>query len=304
MVKRDRGQEHGQGIADPHPALQGRIRARSLEAGRTGRFALLKTYPICRWSGELGPKIKEGDRQAPEGFYKITPGADESELAISTCRSTSAIPNAFDRAHGRTGAQLMVHGDCSSRGCYAMTDEQICGNLRARRASPSSAASKSFQVQAYPFRMTPAEYRQASQQPEHGVLEDAQEGQRPFRGDAAGAEGRRLREALRVRRRSRRNGRAADVQRGRPVPGYEVPEDIASAVREKQHHDEVQIAELTRRGTAVAPVQAPAPMAACIRCSWPSREEQSDRRSRRRRRPVRQHAARHHPGDRAAAAAA
>ena len=57
---------------------------------RDGRYALLKTYPICRWSGELGPKIKEGDRQAPEGFYTITPGADESELAIIICRSTSA----------------------------------------------------------------------------------------------------------------------------------------------------------------------------------------------------------------------
>ena len=49
---------------------------------RTGRFALLKTYPICRWSGELGPKIKEGDRQAPEGFYTHHPGPDESELAV------------------------------------------------------------------------------------------------------------------------------------------------------------------------------------------------------------------------------
>ena len=41
---------------------------------REGRYALLKTYPICRWSGELGPKIKEGDRQAPEGFHIVTPG--------------------------------------------------------------------------------------------------------------------------------------------------------------------------------------------------------------------------------------
>ena len=40
----------------------------------TGQYALLKTYPICRWSGELGPKVKQGDRQAPEGFYTITPG--------------------------------------------------------------------------------------------------------------------------------------------------------------------------------------------------------------------------------------
>ena len=65
----------------------------------SGRFALLRTYPICRWSGELGPKIKQGDRQAPEGFYTITPGLmnpDSSQyLAINT-----GFPNAYDRANG------------------------------------------------------------------------------------------------------------------------------------------------------------------------------------------------------------
>src|SRR5205814_4008695 len=90
----------------------------------SGRFALLRTYPICRWSGELGPKFKTGDRQAPEGFYAITPGLmnpDSSQyLAINT-----GFPNAYDRANGRTGAFLMIHGGCSSAGCYAMTDEQI-----------------------------------------------------------------------------------------------------------------------------------------------------------------------------------
>ena len=91
---------------------------------RTGRFALLHTYPICRWSGELGPKFREGDRQAPEGFYTITPGLMNPNsnyyLAINT-----GFPNTYDRANGRTGALLMIHGDCSSIGCYAMTDEQI-----------------------------------------------------------------------------------------------------------------------------------------------------------------------------------
>ena len=80
---------------------------------KTGRFALLKTYPICRWSGDLGPKIKQGDRQAPEGFYTITPGLMNPNsnyyLAINT-----GFPNAYDRANGRTGAFLMIHGDCSS----------------------------------------------------------------------------------------------------------------------------------------------------------------------------------------------
>jgi murein L,D-transpeptidase YafK len=91
---------------------------------RSGRFAMLKTYPICRWSGELGPKIREGDRQAPEGFYTITPGQmnPNSQYYLSF---DLGYPNAYDRAHGRTGAHLMVHGDCSSRGCYSMTDEQI-----------------------------------------------------------------------------------------------------------------------------------------------------------------------------------
>jgi murein L,D-transpeptidase YafK len=90
---------------------------------RSGRFALLRTYPICRWSGQLGPKIKQGDRQAPEGFYTITPGLlnpnSNYYLAINT-----GFPNASDRANGYTGAFLMIHGDCSSSGCYAVRDKQ------------------------------------------------------------------------------------------------------------------------------------------------------------------------------------
>ncbi len=51
----------------------------------TGRFQILKTYPICRWSGDLGPKLQEGDRQAPEGFYTITPELMNSELQLLSC---------------------------------------------------------------------------------------------------------------------------------------------------------------------------------------------------------------------------
>ncbi|MFX7731716.1 hypothetical protein ABTK10_19510, partial [Acinetobacter baumannii] len=89
---------------------------------RSGQFALLKTYPICRWSGDLGPKVREGDRQAPEGFYSINPSQMNPQSAYYLSFNTG-FPNAFDKALGRTGSQLMVHGDCSSRGCYAMTDE-------------------------------------------------------------------------------------------------------------------------------------------------------------------------------------
>ena len=119
---------------------------------KTGRFALLTTYPICRWSGDLGPKVKEGDRQAPEGFYNITPAQmnPESQFYLAF---NMGYPNAYDRSLGRTGAHLMVHGDCSSRGCYAMTDEQM-SEIYALGRESFFGGQQSFQVQAYPFRMT------------------------------------------------------------------------------------------------------------------------------------------------------
>src|SRR5262249_11399312 len=119
---------------------------------RTGRFEKLKTYPICRWSGELGPKIKEGHRQAPEGFYNVTPGQMNPKSQFYLAFNVG-YPNAFDRAHGRTGGDVMVHGDCSSRGCYSMTDEQVLEIYSLGRES-FFGGQRSFQVQAYPFRMT------------------------------------------------------------------------------------------------------------------------------------------------------
>jgi len=120
----------------------------------TGRFQLLKIYPICRWSGDLGPKLQEGDRQAPEGFYTITPELMNPNsnfyLAINT-----GYPNSFDKANDRDGSLLMIHGDCWSSGCYAMTDEQISEVYSLARDS-FLGGRRSFQVQAYPFRLTPA----------------------------------------------------------------------------------------------------------------------------------------------------
>ncbi len=89
-----------------------------------GRYALYRRFPICFYSGELGPKVRAGDKQAPEGFYRV-------ELAQLNPHSryhrsfNLGYPNAYDRAHGYTGALLMVHGKCVSVGCYAMGDEQI-----------------------------------------------------------------------------------------------------------------------------------------------------------------------------------
>jgi murein L,D-transpeptidase YafK len=119
---------------------------------RTGHFELLKTYPICKWSGDLGPKMHEGDRQAPEGFYTITPVQMNPNsnyyLAINT-----GFPNSFDKANDRDGTFLMIHGNCASIGCYAMTDDGIADIYALAREA--FVARPSFQVQAYPFRMTP-----------------------------------------------------------------------------------------------------------------------------------------------------
>jgi murein L,D-transpeptidase YafK len=119
---------------------------------RSGRFALLNSYPVCKFSGNLGPKLMEGDYQAPEGFYDITPdqmNPNSSEyLAFNM-----GFPNAFDRSLGRTGSFLMVHGGCLSVGCYAMTDyamEEIYGLVD----EAFKGGQEQVQLQAFPFRMT------------------------------------------------------------------------------------------------------------------------------------------------------
>ncbi len=117
-----------------------------------GTYALLKTYPMCRWSGQLGPKKREGDRQVPEGFYTITPGQmnPNSHYYLSF---NVGYPNAYDRAWDRGGGNIMVHGICSSAGCFSMTDEQI-GEIYAIAREAFNGGQREIQFQSYPFRMT------------------------------------------------------------------------------------------------------------------------------------------------------
>jgi murein L,D-transpeptidase YafK len=116
-----------------------------------GRWKLHKQYPVCHFSGELGPKMAEGDGQAPEGFYRVT----KSQLNPNSRYHLSfnlGYPNAYERAQGWTGSHLMVHGDCVSVGCYAMTDpliEEIYGAVAAALAK----GQKAVPVHCFPFRM-------------------------------------------------------------------------------------------------------------------------------------------------------
>jgi murein L,D-transpeptidase YafK len=220
----------------------------------SGRFALLKTYPICRWSGELGPKIKEGDRQAPEGFYDITPAQmnPNSQYYLSF---NLGYPNAFDRAHGRSGAHLMVHGDCSSRGCYSMTDEQI-GEIYALARESFFGGQKSFQVQAYPFRMTPANFAKHRNNPHMAFWKMLKRGNDHF--EVTGMEPKvdvcEKRYVFNAQPRADASTPLSFSAAGR-CPAYEVSQDVAAAVNDKQRQDEFKTAELIRRGTPTAPIK-------------------------------------------------
>ncbi|MCH9809035.1 MAG: murein L,D-transpeptidase [Alphaproteobacteria bacterium] len=119
-----------------------------------GRFYHYKTYPICNWSGNLGPKLKQGDKQAPEGFYQVARHQmnPNSSFHISF---NLGYPNAYDKSRKRTGNFLMVHGKCRSAGCYAMTDA-LMEEIYALARESFRAGQEKFQVHAFPFRMTEA----------------------------------------------------------------------------------------------------------------------------------------------------
>ena len=117
-----------------------------------GRFYLFRTYPICHWSGELGPKRATGDKQSPEGFYSVNKWQMNPNSSFHLAFNLG-YPNAYDKAHGRTGDFLMVHGKCKSAGCYAMTDALI-EEIYALAREAFAGGQEAFHVHAFPFRMS------------------------------------------------------------------------------------------------------------------------------------------------------
>jgi murein L,D-transpeptidase YafK len=121
---------------------------------KAGRFELFDSFPICHWSGTLGPKLYEGDRQAPEGFYSVSP----QQLVLSGRHARSldlGYPNAFDRSLARTGSHILVHGGCGSTGCFAMTDP-IMERIYTAAEQALRAGQQAIPVHVFPFRMTNA----------------------------------------------------------------------------------------------------------------------------------------------------
>ncbi|GAA5444657.1 hypothetical protein Misp06_02847 [Microbulbifer sp. NBRC 101763] len=117
-----------------------------------GKFKLFKEYEICAYSGDLGPKEQEGDLQSPEGFYFVNAGRLNpwSQFHLSF---NLGYPNKYDRMQGRTGSALMVHGDCVSIGCYAMTDTNI-NEIYTLATEALKGGQPFFRVHAFPFKLT------------------------------------------------------------------------------------------------------------------------------------------------------
>jgi len=198
---------------------------------RDGQYALLATYDICKWSGKLGPKIKEGDRQAPEGFYTITP-AQMNPKSSYYLSFNIGFPNAFDRAHGRTGSHLMVHGACSSAGCYSMTDE-AAGEIYALARDAFLGGQRSFEVNLYPFRMTPENMAKHRNDPNFDFWVMLKEGNDHFevtkKAPVVQVCGKRY--VFNV------DARGMPMQASLPCPPYRVPEWLDAAVKQKQAQD-------------------------------------------------------------------
>jgi len=118
------------------------------------RSRLFKSYSICSSSGFPGPKTREGDWQSPEGFYAVT--AEQMNPRSSYHLSFDiGYPNEYDRLFKRSGGKIMVHGSCSSMGCFAMSDDRI-EEIYALVHAALAGGQETIPVHIFPFPLTSA----------------------------------------------------------------------------------------------------------------------------------------------------
>jgi murein L,D-transpeptidase YafK len=206
-----------------------------------GRYTLLKTFPMCRWSGQLGPKTREGDMQVPEGFYTITPGQmnPNSNYYLSF---NVGYPNAYDRAYGRSGGNIMVHGVCSSAGCFSMTDKQIA-EIYALAREAFNGGQREIQMQSYPFHMTAENFAKHRYDPNIDFWKQLKVGADHFEvtktEPAVGVCGKRYVFDATADR---------SLEASAPCPALKRDDAVEAAVADKQAHDDAQVAELVKQG--------------------------------------------------------
>ncbi len=214
-----------------------------------GRYVHVKTYPVCRWSGQLGPKKREGDRQVPEGFYTVTPAQMNPNSAYWLAFNVG-YPNPMEKAMGRNGGDIMVHGTCSSRGCFAMTNEQIEEIYAVMRES-FNGGQKGVQFQSYPFRMTAENLARFRHDPNMPFWKNLKEGNDHFEvtqrePQVAYCGGRYVYNST------------LETKQLDPVgacPTLRMDDTLSTAVAAKQRQDADKVAELVHKGTTAVRVQ-------------------------------------------------
>lgn len=212
-----------------------------------GEYVHIKTFPMCRWSGQLGPKRREGDRQVPEGFYTITPGQMNPNSAYYLSFNVG-YPNTLDRAMGYTGGSIMVHGACSSAGCFSMTDEQI-EEIYAIAREAFAGGQRAIQMQSMPFRMTPenlAKHRLDSNMPYWRQLKEGTD-----RFDVTKREPQVNFCGRRYVFDNAANGQRMDVNAA--CPPLATDPNVDALVAQKRQADDQKVAELVNRG--VTPIK-------------------------------------------------
>jgi murein L,D-transpeptidase YafK len=234
-------------VAQNSPAL---IRAYKKEAeleiwkmAADGHYVLLKSYPMCRWSGQLGPKTREGDRQVPEGFYAITP-AQMNPHSNYYLSFNVGYPNAYDRAHNYGGGSIMVHGACSSAGCFSMTDREIAEIYAVARES-FLGGQHAIQMQSLPFRMTPENFAKYRLDPNIDFWKELKVGTDNFevtRQDVAVG----VCNGHYVFNATAANGSQLDPTG--PCPALKQDEQVKAEVAGKERRDAAKVAELAAQG--------------------------------------------------------
>ena len=206
-----------------------------------GEYALLKTYPMCRWSGQLGPKKREGDMQVPEGFYSIAPGQMNPNSHYYLAFNVG-YPNAYDRAYGRTGGNVMVHGVCSSAGCFSMTDEQVADIYAIARDS-FRGGQREIQLQSYPFHMTAENMAKFRLDPNIDFWKNLKNGSDHF--EVTKAEPSVMVCGKRYVFDATASG---DVSASEPCPALTRDDNVEAQVAEKAEKDEAKVADLAASG--------------------------------------------------------
>lgn len=210
-----------------------------------GRYVHLKTYPMCRWSGQLGPKRAQGDRQVPEGFYSIGP-AQMNPNSSYYLSFNIGYPNQLDRALGHSGGDIMVHGACSSAGCFSMTDAQIAEIYSIARAA-LGGGQRAIQMQSYPFKMTAENLAKHRLDPNIEFWNQLKEGSDHF--EVTHQEP----QVGYCNRRYVFDAGAGHSDPNAGCSGLKQDPEIAAAVAEKAARDDARIAELAQSG--VKPVR-------------------------------------------------